>query len=278
MTAKSRIAEWAFVLAGLMLFASSIPAYAQVASKSTWEQVMSTKKLRSGVMDAPPYWHRDKGQWKGAMVKMSQDIADQLGVELELVEVAGWGQVALELQSNRVDMMFSVQATPARAKVIDFAGPVYWVYFATVNNKNFKAPKNWADYNSPDVKIAVALGSSNETILRKMAPKATIQAFTKNPEVILSVISGRSDALVSTTMTALTMKQENPDSGEFVVPQPQVGVPGYIGLRQDVGDTRMRDFLNWWSEWNLLMGNNEKLLKESLLEMGIPEIPDFVRF
>ena len=79
-------------------------------------------------------------------------------------------------------------------------------------------------------------------------------------------------------MTALTMKQENPDSGEFVVPKPEVGLPGYIGLRQDVGDDRMKRFLNAWGEWNLLLGNNERLLKESLQDMGIPEIPEYVRF
>ena len=235
---------WTLLLAGSIAVPG--PAEAQVQAKSTWEQVMSTRKLRSGVLDAAPYWYRDKGQWKGAMVTMSKDIAEQLGVELELVEVGGWGQVVLELQSNRIDIMFSVQATPARAKAVDFAGPVYWISFITVNNKNFKSAPNWSDYNSPDVKMAVTLGSANETILRKMAPKATVQALTKNPEIIMSVVSGRSDALVTTSMAGLIFKKENPEFGEFVVPKPEVALPGYIGLRQDVGDDRMKRFLNFY--------------------------------
>ena len=53
---------------------------------------------------------------------------------------------------------------------------------------------------------------------------------------------------------------------------------GYIGVRPDVGDTRFRDFLNWWCEWNVLLGHNEAKLKAALNERGITDIPDHVRF
>jgi hypothetical protein len=42
----------------------------------------------------------------------------------------------------------------------------------TVNNPNFKG-RVWADYNKDGVKVAVMTGTSDELLLRKMAPKAT---------------------------------------------------------------------------------------------------------
>jgi polar amino acid transport system substrate-binding protein len=253
---------------------SSADAY---AAESTWERIKRTGKLRSGVLDGPPYFWREGNQWKGAMIEMSKDIATNLGVELELVEVGGWGQVVLELNSDRIDMHFSLQATPVRAKAIDFAGPAYHISFVTINKAGFKA-QTWADYNKPTVTVAAELGSSNETILRRMSPKASVSGFSKLPEALLAVQAGRTDAFVTTSMTGLIQKAANPALGEFVVPTPVVSLPGYIGVRQDVGDTRFRDFLNWWCEWNVLLGHNEAKLKEALNMRGVKDIPDHVHF
>ena len=82
----------------------------------------------------------------------------------------------LSLQSNKVDMNFGLQATPKRATAIDFAGPIYWIEWVTVNNPKFHG-KVWADYNKPEVKVAVMQGSSDELLLRKIAPKATRVEF-----------------------------------------------------------------------------------------------------
>jgi polar amino acid transport system substrate-binding protein len=248
------------------------------AAESTWERIKRTGVLRSGVLDAPPYWWREGGgEWKGAMVEMSKDIADALGARLELVDVGGWGQTVLQLNSDKTDMQFSLQATPARAKAIDFAGPAYYIAFVMVNKTGFKAA-TWADYNASNLKIAVETGSASETILRKQAPKSAINGFTKLPEALLSVKAGHTDAFVTTSMTGLIQRQVNPDLGEIVTPTPIVQLPGYIGVRQDVGDTRFRDFLNWWCEWNVLLGHNEAKLKAALNQRGITDIPEHVRF
>ena len=247
------------------------------SAESTWDQIHRAGVIRSGMMDAPPYFWRHEGKWIGAMVNMSEDIGKNLGLKVEHVDVGGWGQTVLNLTGNKTDMQFSLQATPVRAKAIDFAGPAYYIAFITINSPTFKG-KTWADYNKPEVKVAVELGSANETILRKQAPRATVLGFTQMSEGLMAVKSGRADAFTTTTMAGLVGKTANPDLGEFVVPPPVVQLPGYIGVRQDVGDTRFRDFLKWWSEWNVLLGNSEKWLKEALQERGIQEIPETVHF
>ena len=150
-----------------------------------------------GIFDYPPYFLRDKasGEWVGAMVEMAKDIAKELDVKLEMVEVGGFAESVLSLQANKVDMNFGLQATPKRATAIDFAGPTYWIEWVTVNNPKFHG-KVWADYNSPDVKVAVMTGTSDSLLLSKMAPKVTKVEMQDIAQVALAVSSGRADAFV----------------------------------------------------------------------------------
>ena len=259
--------------AGVLAMIGSGPASAE----STWELINRTGKLRSAVLDSPPYWWREGGKWKGAMITMSEDIAKNLGVQLELVEVGGWGQTVLNLTGGHTDMSFSMQATPVRAKAIDFAGPAYYIASTAINADKFHG-KTWDEFNKPEVTVAVELGSASETILRKQAPKSKVLGLTTLSEALLTVKSGRADAFVTTSMIALISNGTNPDLGEVITPTPVVALPGYIGVRQDVGDTRFRDFLNWWCEWNRLLGINERLLKEALTERGLKDIPEHVHF
>ena len=174
MSIRRRHIAAAGVAAATLAAVSIVPARAQSKTESTWDLIKRTGKVRMGIFDYPPYFLRDKasGEWVGAMVEMAKDIAKELDVKLEMVEVGGFGEAVLSLQSNKVDMNFGLQATPKRATAIDFAGPIYWIEWVTVNNPKFHG-KVWADYNKADVKVAVMQGTSDELLLRKMAPKAT---------------------------------------------------------------------------------------------------------
>src|SRR4051794_15178372 len=131
-------------VAAATLAAVTVPARAQNKAESTWDQIKKNGKVRMGIFDYPPYFLRDKasGEWVGAMVEMAKDIAKELDTKLEMVEVGGFGEAVLSLQANKVDMNFGLQATPKRATAIDFAGPIYWIEWVTVNNPKFSG-KNW---------------------------------------------------------------------------------------------------------------------------------------
>jgi polar amino acid transport system substrate-binding protein len=264
--------------AAATMVAAAVPARAQSKNESTWDLVKRTGKVRMGVFEYPPYFLRDKasGEWVGAMVEMGKDIAKELEVKFEPVEVGGFGEAVLSLQAGKVDMNFGLQATPKRATAIDFAGPIYWIEWVTVNNPKFKG-KVWADYNKPEVKVAVMQGSSDEVLLIKMAPNATRIALKDVSQIALAVSSGRADAFTTTVLASMVMKSKNPELGDFVNPTPRVALPGYIGLRSEE-DQRWQKFLNRWAEWNILLGYNEQRMKASLKTMGIEEIPSTVSF
>lgn len=264
--------------AGLAAAVSAAPVRAQPKlSDSTWELIKKNGQVRMGVFEYPPYFVRNKssGEWEGAMVEMGKDIANELKVKYVPVEVGGFAEAVLSLQAGKVDMNFGLQATPIRATAIDFAGPIYWIEWVTVNNPNFKG-KDWADYNKESVKVAVMTGTSDELLLRKMAPKATRVEFKLIADVALAVSSGRADAFTTTVLASMVMKQKNPALGDFMNPKPRVALPGYIGLRLE-DDQRWQKFLNRWSEWNILLGHNERRMREALAKDGL-EVPSTVSF
>jgi polar amino acid transport system substrate-binding protein len=277
MTIRRRdIAAAGIVAATVASVAAAVPARAQAKGESTWDLIKRTGKVRMGVFEFPPYFLRDKasGEWIGAMVEMG--ICKELDLKYEPVEVGGFAEAVLSLQAGKVDMNFGLQATPKRATAIDFAGPIYWIEWVTVNNPKFKG-RVWADYNKADVKVAVMTGTSDELLLRKMAPLATRVEFKDISQVALAVSSGRADAFTTTVLASMVMKSKNPGLGDFVNPTPRVALPGYIGLRSE-DDQRWSKFLNRWAEWNILLGHNEQRMKASLKTLGIDEIPATVSF
>ena len=272
------IAALGIATVGLAAAVKTAPAIAQPKmTDSTWELIKKNGQVRMGVFEYPPYFVRNKasGEWEGAMVDMGRDIANELKVKFVPVEVGGFAEAVLSLQAGKVDMNFGLQATPLRATAIDFAGPIYWIEWVTVNNPNFKG-RDWADYNKENVKVAVMTGTSDELLLRKMAPKATRVEFKLIADVALAVSSGRADAFTTTVLASMVMKQKNPALGEFMNPKPRVALPGYIGLRLE-DDERWVKFLNRWAEWNILLGHNERRMREALAKDGL-EVPATVSF
>ena len=278
MTIRRRDMAAVGIAAAGLAAAVSLPARAQPKpGDSTWELIKKNGAVRMGVFEFPPYFVRNKtsGEWEGAMVEMGKDIANELKVKYTPVEVGGFAEAVLSLQAGKVDMNFGLQATPIRATAIDFAGPIYWIEWVTVNNPKFKG-KDWEDYNKSDVKVAVMTGTSDELLLRKMAPKATRVEFKLIADVALAVSSGRADAFTTTVLASMVMKQKNPALGEFMNPKPRVALPGYIGLRSEE-DQRWVKFLNRWAEWNILLGHNERRMREALAKDGL-EVPSTVSF
>ncbi|KAB2864701.1 MAG: transporter substrate-binding domain-containing protein, partial [Bauldia sp.] len=143
--------------------ASGTSARAQSAEQSTFDRVMSTKKIRvGGVATGTPWWWKDQasGQWGGQFWDMASALAADIDGDLEVVETT-WGNAVLDLQANKIDLMFGLNPTPKRALAIDFSGPVYDSALVVIARPDFEVT-TWAALNDPDVKIAVDVGSAHD--------------------------------------------------------------------------------------------------------------------
>jgi polar amino acid transport system substrate-binding protein len=254
---------------------------ASLAQQSTWDRVMESKVLRVSVIDGEaPYYFKDKstGQWGGIWIDMAKDIAENLGVKLELVETASWGSAILDLRSGKTDIHFGVNPNPKRGMVLDFSEPVYVNTFNAICRPGIDA-KTWADLNQPKVRIAVDIGSSAEHIARRYASKASIIGYKIRDEVILAMVSNKADCFIETPLLSLSTLKKNPGLGKLVIPTPVAFTVSPIVVAQQ-NDDRMIKFINVWISYNRGLGQVRDWIVKNLAQIGVgPEdVPSEVQF
>ena len=216
-----------------------------------------------------PYFNKDlaTGTWSGFSIEMANDIAKLLDVQLEYTE-STYGNSILDLQSNKIDLGFALNPTPQRALVVDFTATVFPHPFGAMLKKELEA-KTWADINKPEVRIAVDVGSANETVARRFAPNATIKSLKSRDEVMLEMSSGRVDCVVNALVLGLTAIAKNPNLGTYKILQsPSVAIPSSMAVRREP-DKRWRDFLSVWVDYNRGIGQMREWFVKGLSLSGV---------
>lgn len=234
-----KTAAW---LAGLTAAAVLTTTSVSAQDTSTWDQIQESGKLRIGVTQAPPWFSKNPatGEWdSGLGITIGQNMAETLGVELEVVEVT-WGTAVAALQANKIDAMPVLDPKPDRAVSVAFpSNPLLYISLAVLANEDLAA-STWAELNSADVSIAVPQGSSMDTFVTANLPEADIQRFPDNGASIAAFQSGRVDA-VSLFHPPLLAARKKLGRGQLVIPTPAFSSPTSVAVRQEP-DQR---FLNW---------------------------------
>ena len=239
-------------------------------AESTFERIRKNGVLRMAAqVGGDPYFNRDltTNEWYGFCVDFGNDIANELGVKLQVVE-STYGQSVLDLQANKIDISFGLSPTPKRALVIEFTRPLFFNTHGIVTVKGFNKGKTWEELNNPNVRIAVDIGSTHETFARRYAPKAKIIGFKTRDEAVMAVLSKKADCLVNTVITSLTMLKKSPELGKFIIPNPAIFGPVCAGVpRED--DKTFRDFISVWADYNRGLGNIQEWILKALGKVGI---------
>ena len=267
-------------LAGAAM-AATASARADAAPTSTLDRIKKSGVVRIAVIvGQEPYFHKDlaTGEWSGACIDMANNIAGKLGAKVETLE-STWGNQILDLQAEKIDLAFAVNPTPERALVIDFSTPILVHSFTVITRKGFAKPQTWAELNKPDVKIAVDIGSTHETIARRYCPKATILGFKERNEAILAVATGRADCNVSLAVLSVATLKKNPTLGELAVPRPLLTLPTNLGIRAEP-DRRYKDFLSAWADYNRSLGQTREWMLKGFEAVGLSaeDIPGEIQF
>lgn len=250
-------------------------------SSSIWNSVMSTGKLIACVVPAyQPYsWKDDDGKWQGFAVKMAQDVAYDLHVQVAFVETS-FKTIVLDLQSAKCDVFFGFNATPERALAIDFAGPLYTLGFLALDRTGWSPPGNaWANLNNPNTRICFTIGNSTAQQVKRFDPQATQVQLTTSNDCVLALISRRVDTYIDGVMAILAAKQKNSELGQVRVLTPQYALPSYAGMRID-SDGRFQKFLQRWAEYNRADGTINEWLVNAMSSVGITKstIPPGLQF
>ena len=104
-----------------------------------------------------------------------------LGVKMETVEVS-WGNAIAALQGDKIDIMFTIDATAERKQAVDFPESPLLCYSLAVLAKDDLAVKTWEDLNKPGVRIAVPQASSMDRFVdASTRPRPTSSASPTMP-------------------------------------------------------------------------------------------------
>lgn len=267
MTFLKRLASGA-AIAAVALTASL--GMAQAQDKSTIDEIRDRGKLRiAGILNEDPYFSKDprNGEWRGFVVEMGKDMANELGVELEVVE-SSWANSILDVQSGKVDLAFALTALPKRAMSVHFSAPTYYNSFVIISPKPELSGKTWAELNDPAYTIAVDLGSSQDQITKAYLPKANILRFKTRDEAVLAVATGKADAIINTVFNGMVMTKKNAAVGAVYVPTPILSSPSVIGMNHAADDV-WRGFVSAWADYNRRVGNNQTWILMGLEPFGI---------
>ena len=239
-------------------------------TESALDRVQRTKTLRIAALPgAAPYFVRDlaSGTWKGACVEMAADIAKVFDAQVEYVE-STYANSVLDLQSNKVDLAFALNPTPARALAIGFTHSFITHPFGCIAKAGFK-PQTWDELNKPELRVACDLGSLHEVAARRYCPKAQITALKTPDEAALFFQSGRADVIILAAMLGLSALAKNPGMGSyFLLSDPTVALPSNFGVRREP-DTRFLEVINAWIDFNRGTGAIREDLLDGLALNGV---------
>lgn len=251
------------IIAGFMLASA-----ASAQEQSTWDTILESGKLRMGVTQAPPWYSKNptSGEWdSGLIVSIGKSMAEELEVELEMVEVT-WATAIAALQANKIDMMF-LDATPKRAMVVDYPfQPLLYISLAVLARDDLEVA-TWADLNKPEVKVAVPQATSMDEFLTRTIPDADIQRFPDNGASLAAFQSGRVDA-VSLFHPPLLAARKKFGSGKIVIPTPAFSSPSSIAVRREA-DKTFRDWVSHTIFYYYETGRTQRWYEEFLTEFGL---------
>ena len=131
----------------------------------------------------------------GFDMALAQYIADDLGLELEVVTVDFDG-VLSELSTKSVDLgMAGLSPDPKRADIMDFSDLYYMGGQSLVTTKaNAEKFSSFEDVNKPEVSVGAQTGSIQMDLAQTNSPDADIVALPKVTDIISELLTGKMDA------------------------------------------------------------------------------------
>ncbi|MBQ3305730.1 MAG: cysteine ABC transporter substrate-binding protein [Clostridia bacterium] len=199
---------FALILALALVLSLTAGALADAKARCL-DEIKESGKLVIGVFsDKKPFGYVDEyGEYQGYDVYFARRLAQDLGVELELVSVDAPNRVEY-LTSAKVDIILAnFTVTPERAEVVDFALPYMKVALGVVS------PDAALITSIEDLrgkKLIVSKGTTAETWFTANEPEVELLKFDTYTETFNALLDGRGDALSTDNTEVLAWAIENP--------------------------------------------------------------------
>lgn len=223
--------------------ASTAAIGAMPAATGTLDRIIKEKKIRvTAEVTSPPFGLLDRNnQPDGSEIETARQLAKDLGVELELVQVTGPQRIPALLAGRADVAISSLSITVDRAKTVMFAPPhgALSIVIAAPKKVNIKSAADLAGK-----KIGITRATLEEASVPPIAPPGTqIVYFDDIAATMQALISGQVDAAGMSAFAAKSIGDRNPKAGlenKFTVRT------AYYAAAVRPGDFDLLQFLRTW--------------------------------
>jgi polar amino acid transport system substrate-binding protein len=216
------------VLLGSMLFGC-----ATVSSSPTPEvqrTLAPSGKLRVGLyLGGPSSAVRDRasGELKGVGYDLGRELARRLNVPFEPVLYQRNAEVLEDLKVGKVDVIFT-NATPARAKEIDFSTPYLRIELGFLAAPA-SALKALSDIDKPGIRVAVLAGGTSDVTLSRQLKNATLVRARSIEDGVGLLRSAKTEVFAAQKSILFEMSDQLPGSrvldSRFGIENHAIGIP-----------------------------------------------------
>ncbi|MBI1777774.1 MAG: transporter substrate-binding domain-containing protein [Proteobacteria bacterium] len=259
-----------FALAMLVAMPAMLVA-PSTRAESTLDKILKEKKIRVAIdVGNPPFGILDKdGQPDGSDVAVARQMAKDMGVELEFVQVPSTGRIPA-LLSGRADVTIaSISVTTDRAKAVMYCNPDGALSIVIFGPQSV-AIKTPADLTGK--RIGITRATLEEATVPKMAPPGTnIVWFDEIGATIQALLSGQVDAVAMTSFAGKTVADGNPDKK---IENKLLVTTAYYAPIVRPGDFELRRWINTWIFVNTNNGTLATLYKK-YTGIDLPPLPVF---
>jgi len=189
-----------------------------------------TGKLRVGVYPGSPTSminDRSSGETKGLTFDLGKEFARRLDIPFEPVELTQIADVLDAIKRGDVDFTVT-NASPARAKDVDFTAPILGVELGYLVPPR-STIASLAEIDRPGVRVGVTAGGSSHATLQRELKQATV---VPSPSVVAAVemlAGGKVDAYATNKAILFEMSDQSPGSrvldGRWGIEVFAIGIP-----------------------------------------------------
>jgi len=231
---------------------------AEAAKGGTVEQILQRGTLRVGFSTFVPWAMQDKkGEFIGFEIDVARRLAQDMGVKVQF-EPTQWSGIIPALLSGKFDIIIGgMGIQPQRGLKVNFSIPYEYSGMSIVADKaKAGGYKSLADFDKPDVILAVRQGTTAVDAAKKYMPKAQLRLFDQEAQTIQEVLNGRAHAVVASDPFPAFQALKYPDKLVLPLVEPFTKEPIAFAVRK--GDP---DFLNFLDGW-IRMATDEGWLAE----------------
>jgi len=245
------------LLSAFIALVMCLGAIGPASADSVVDDVVKRGKLLVGLATFVPWAMRDKkGDLIGFEVDVSKQLAEDMGVEVELVPTA-WDGIIPALLAGKFDVIITgMVQKPTRNLTVNFSKPYAYLNVGMAANKALAAKdglETMDDWNSSKVTLTIKRGTAPGETAARLFPKARVRQFDDDAQALQDVLNGNAHAFLTS----------EPKPAYYVIDNPEVlyhpfGVgpfdPSASAFAVRKGDPDALNFFDNWIQYRTLDG------------------------